>query len=76
MARMDGLALFRRIKEVRPDLAKRFIIVTGDALSATVSSFLAETSRPYIEKPFIPADIVRLVAAIAIGADSQTQPAA
>jgi hypothetical protein len=41
-----------------------------------VSSFLAETSRPCIEKPFIPADIVRLVAAIAIGADSQTQPAA
>jgi PAS domain S-box-containing protein len=76
MARMDGLALFRRIREVRPDLARRFVIVTGDALSATVSSFLVETSRPCIEKPFIPADIVRLVAAIAIGADSQTQPAA
>jgi CheY-like chemotaxis protein len=76
MAKMDGLALYRRIKEVKPALAKRFVIVTGDSLSAAVRSFLDETSRPCIEKPFIPADIIRLVTAVAIGAGDQSQPAA
>jgi PAS domain S-box-containing protein len=65
MPNMDGMELYRRIKALRPDIAARFILVTGDALSPAVVSFLSDSGRPHIEKPFIPAEIRKLVAATA-----------
>jgi CheY-like chemotaxis protein len=65
MPNMDGMELYRRIKELKPDIAARFILVTGDALSPAVATFLSNSGRPHIEKPFIPAEIRKLVAATA-----------
>jgi CheY-like chemotaxis protein len=60
---MNGMELYRRLQSVSPDIAARFIVVTGDDLSGTVRAFLDETGVPFIEKPFGPAEVRRAVAA-------------
>ncbi len=37
------------------------IFITGDALSPTVQTFLAGTGQPYLEKPFVPAEVRKVV---------------
>jgi PAS domain S-box-containing protein len=61
MPDMDGPALFNWIETNHPALADRTLFVTGDALGPGAGRFLAKTSRPVLEKPFPPADVVRLV---------------
>src|SRR5262249_38720188 len=40
MPNLGGLELYQRLKQLKPDLARRFIVVTGDTLSAAVRAFL------------------------------------
>jgi PAS domain S-box-containing protein len=61
MPDIDGPALFRWIVVNHPALAERILFVTGDALGAAAGRFLAETRRPFLEKPFTPADVAQLV---------------
>ena len=62
MPEVSGIELYRRLGESRPDLAQRFIVITGDTLSASVRAFLEESGRPHIEKPFVPGEVRELVA--------------
>jgi CheY-like chemotaxis protein len=62
MPDIDGPALFRWIATNHPALVERILFVTGDALGRAAGRFLAETRRPYLEKPFTPADVAQLVA--------------
>lgn len=62
MPDMDGPALFRWIKAHHPALVERILFVTGDALGPAAGRFLAESDRPFLEKPFTPADVARLIA--------------
>jgi PAS domain S-box-containing protein len=61
MPDLDGPGLFRWLAEHHPLLARRTVFVTGDALGPVAGQFLAESQRPVLEKPFTPAEIVRLV---------------
>ena len=61
MPDIDGPALFRWMEAHHPDLASRTLFVTGDALGPAAGRFLASSERPVLEKPFAPADLVRLV---------------
>jgi PAS domain S-box-containing protein len=61
MPDIDGPALFDWIGRHHPALAERTMFVTGDALGPAAGRFLAQCHRPVLEKPFAPADIVRLV---------------
>jgi hypothetical protein len=36
--------------------------VTGDALGPAAGRFLAESRRPFLEKPFTPAEVARMIA--------------
>jgi CheY-like chemotaxis protein len=69
MPDMDGLVLYRGLREIRPGLAARLIMVTGDTLSPSVEAFLAETGLPCIEKPFLPSEIRRIIAEAIAAAD-------
>lgn len=64
MPDMDGPALAAWLDANRPDLADRIVFATGDTLSASAGRFLAETRRPYMEKPFTPDRLRALVAAL------------
>jgi two-component system NtrC family sensor kinase len=61
MPGLDGPGLFRWLAEHHPQLAHKTMFVTGDALGPVAGRFLAESRRPVLEKPFTPADVVRLV---------------
>ena len=66
MPDIDGPALFGWIEIHHPELATRTLFVTGDALGPGAGRFLAKSQRPVLEKPFAPADVVRLVSAFPV----------
>jgi CheY-like chemotaxis protein len=60
MPELDGPGLYREIKQRHPDLCRRFVFVTGDALTPETTAFLAETRAPSVGKPFAAADVRRV----------------
>jgi PAS domain S-box-containing protein len=64
MPDLDGPALWRTLREERPELARRMAFITGDTLSATVEPFLKSTGLPWLEKPFTPEQVLELVARV------------
>ncbi len=61
MPGLDGPALYRQLARSHPELARRFVAVTGDALSPDIAAFLAESAVPTLTKPFTPADVRRVL---------------
>jgi CheY-like chemotaxis protein len=57
MPHLSGSEMHRELVRKRPDLVQRLVFSTGDVASADAASFLAESERPVIEKPF---ELVRL----------------
>ena len=64
MPNMDGPRLFTTLSELSPGLIKRVAFITGDTFSPTVSEFLQESGRPYVQKPFTPAEVRDLIAKV------------
>jgi PAS domain S-box-containing protein len=58
---LDGPGFYRALQRARPDLIDRLAFITGDTLSVEIQSFLNQTSAPYLEKPFLPDDVLRLL---------------
>ena len=58
---IDGPALYDWIAEHRPYLRVRTAFVTGDTLGQASERFLRQALRPLLEKPFLPADVRRLI---------------
>jgi PAS domain S-box-containing protein len=65
MPDLDGQSLYTEIARRWPALALRTAFVTGDNLSVGIRDFLAHSGRPVIEKPFVPDEVRRVVAALA-----------
>jgi PAS domain S-box-containing protein len=61
MPEMDGPELYRQIEKRWRERARLVVFITGDALSPTVQTFLAGTGQPYLEKPFAPAEVRKIV---------------
>ena len=61
MPKMDGPTLYRELEKNYPHLCSRVAVVTGDTLEAAASDFLKEKGLRWIEKPFVPADISKVV---------------
>ncbi len=58
---IDGPALYAWMAQHKPQLCARTAFVTGDTLGQASERFLAEARRPLLEKPFLPADVRRLI---------------
>ncbi len=58
---MDGKQLYRYIKKRYPELANRVIFTTGDVANDDTQSFLEQTGRPCLLKPFSPDELRDLV---------------
>jgi DNA-binding response OmpR family regulator len=52
MPNVSGVELYRELLAKRPDLVRRLLFSTGDVVSSDAATFLAESGRPVIEKPF------------------------
>ncbi len=49
---LDGRALYRAMRETRPEQADRFVFLTGGAIDEEHIQFLHNCGRPVLEKPF------------------------
>ncbi|MFO0634535.1 MAG: response regulator [Nannocystaceae bacterium] len=59
----SGLDIFREVQRARPDLAARFVFMSGGAIDERIDRFLAEQAPARIDKPFTSDALRRLVAA-------------
>jgi two-component system NtrC family sensor kinase len=66
---MDGLALYQRLRELRPELADRVIFISGRLLSDEIDTFCNRVGCPLIKKPFSVVDIdMAMRQALGVGA--------
>ncbi len=61
MPDIDGLGLYREIQARHREMGERVIFMTGDTVSGKAGSVVDGTSRPLIEKPFVPAEVIATV---------------
>jgi CheY-like chemotaxis protein len=59
--RMNGIELYRQLEIECPESINKFIFTTGDVLSDNVKTFLGETGRAYLPKPFTPENLRAIV---------------
>jgi len=57
-----GPDLYIRVIEKYPQLANRFIFITGNVVDIDTRVFLETTGLPWLPKPFLPADIEKTIA--------------
>ena len=61
MPELSGQELYGRVCQIRPEMARRFIFITGDIDGQDTREFLDETRCSYFMKPF---NLERLTAAV------------
>jgi CheY-like chemotaxis protein len=61
---LDGPGLYHALVQGHPEMIGRLAFITGDSLSPEIQAFLRDTKVPCLEKPFLPEDVLRLVARV------------
>lgn len=61
----NGMEVFRRVTERRPELKSRFIFMTGGTYTVATEKFLEATSAPTVQKPFDATSVEKLIARVA-----------
>lgn len=61
MPELSGQELYGRVCQIRPEMARRFVFITGDIDGEDTRQFLADTHCSYFMKPF---NLDRLTAAV------------
>ena len=64
MPGFDGASFYAALAEIDPALQRRTAFITGDTLGPSAKQVLPAANRPYLEKPFTPLDVRRLVATV------------
>ena len=59
--RMNGKQLYQCIQEKHPKLIDRVIFTTGDVMGGDTQSFLEQSGRPFLPKPFTPDELKTIV---------------
>ena len=58
---MNGKQLYQSINDKHPDLTDRVIFTTGDLLGGDTKSFLEQSGRLFLPKPFTPDELKTVV---------------
>jgi DNA-binding response OmpR family regulator len=58
---MNGKQLYQSIMERHPELGSRVIFTTGDVLGGDTKSFLEQSDRLFLPKPFTPDELKAVV---------------
>ncbi len=61
MPDLTGPQLYRQAVAQYPELANCFIFITGNAVDADTRAFLDDTGAPWLAKPFLPAELARIL---------------
>jgi CheY-like chemotaxis protein len=65
MPKLGGRALWEQVLGERPDLARRFVFVTGDRARDETRRFLEECGQPAVMKPYALGELLTAIAAVA-----------
>lgn len=63
MPGLSGAELFAQVRRAHPQLAARFVFMTGGVFSAADHAFLDHLEQPLLQKPFRVDDLEALIAA-------------
>ncbi len=58
---MNGKQLYQSINDKHPDLTDRVIFTTGDLLGGDTKTFLEQSGRLFLPKPFTPDELKTIV---------------
>jgi len=64
MPRLGGRALWEQLLEERPQLARRFVFVTGDRARDETRRFLEECGQPSVLKPYDLGDLITAIGTV------------
>jgi CheY-like chemotaxis protein len=65
MPRLGGRAMYEQLVDSRPEIAKRFVFVTGDQARGETRAFLESCGQPSVTKPYDLTDLINSIAAVA-----------
>ncbi len=60
MPELDGLGLYRKLEESRPDLVRRFVFITGTSEHTDYQGFIEDVAAPVLTKPFEVDELLRV----------------
>jgi CheY-like chemotaxis protein len=60
MPGLDGLGLYRELERSRPDLARRFVFITGTSEHTDYAGLVVDLAVPILTKPFDMAALQRV----------------
>lgn len=60
MPGLDGLGLYRELEQSRPELARRFVFITGTSEHADYHELIGELAVPVLTKPFDMLELQRI----------------
>ncbi|GAI86931.1 unnamed protein product, partial [marine sediment metagenome] len=58
---MSGIELYQWLEEKHSQLASRVIFTTGSVISRDTTTFMEQTGRPFLPKPFTPDELKTIV---------------
>jgi CheY-like chemotaxis protein len=65
MPKLGGRALWEQLARERPEVARRFVFVTGDRAREETRRFLEECGQPAVLKPYALGELLTAIAAVA-----------
>lgn len=65
MPRLGGRAMYEQIVDGRPEIAKRFVFVTGDQARGETRMFLESCGQPSVTKPYDLSDLINAIGTVA-----------
>jgi CheY-like chemotaxis protein len=64
MPKMNGQEFYRQAIQMKPELTRRILFLTGDVVSEETQAFLQSTGNPHLSKPFQLARVEQIVAQV------------
>ncbi len=58
---LNGIDIYHRVEQARPEILKRFVVMTGGAVSTAARDFLDAYQGPLLNKPFTLTQVESLV---------------
>jgi CheY-like chemotaxis protein len=58
MPTMTGMDLLGEVRRRYPDMAERFVFITGGAFTPEARAFLEQSDTVWLQKPFSPKDLI------------------
>jgi CheY-like chemotaxis protein len=72
MPKMNGQEFYRQAIQMKPEVGRRILFLTGDVVSEDTQAFLRSTGNPHLTKPFQLARVEQIVAQVLRGCSANS----